>query len=463
MVHTRRGVYIGIHIFFITLLMVPNTLFYATPNALSELLITTFKDPDLIHTSSLMHSIPSIFMSFFTSFVADMFGVQYFLIPYQVVICFGCLLIAFASNNVMFLIGRLMYGITGEGMIMLQSKLIANLVPSQWHPTAFGAAFSGFMFGEFLTSFFISRLTTVRTAYLVCFGCLLISLICCSAYTAIEIVRLRKLQEKEGSTERKRATCKELFKRQIDAIRAAPTVLWLFIVVRLIFLGSKMAFDSTSTLTLTSALNVPEDRVVFCVGIQQLTSAISFLITGLLTSFHRSGPMIAILIGFLIMLLGMISLYIFSGFESGRTFTTAICVTVFLGLSFGTFAGNASSVIVALSSVYIAATGLGIVFSLQFILMSGIVPLSNYVAKKLGSRNICWLYIGILIVAIPFLVISAIVYFRKVFSTSKSEMDLDTKMNDSYMDPQPDTSIISQRSAEMSTALGDSNRVSAQL
>lgn len=119
---------------FIAIIMVPNTMYYGSVNALSQLLLKTYGDSNIITNSSLMHSVPSIFSAFSVSFFTDVLGVEFMLLPLQTLILIGCICSALAKSSGVFLIGRFCYGLCGEGLIMVQSKLISNRIPASGTP-----------------------------------------------------------------------------------------------------------------------------------------------------------------------------------------------------------------------------------------------------------------------------------------------------------------------------------------
>lgn len=414
---------------FIAIIMVPNTMYYGSVNALSQLLLKTYGDSNIITNSSLMHSVPSIFSAFSVSFFTDVLGVEFMLLPLQTLILIGCICSALAKSSGVFLIGRFCYGLCGEGLIMVQSKLISTRIPRQWHPFAFALIFCGFMLGESISSIFIGKMDSVPSAYFIIAACMLISLLIEVTYTVLEVFRRRKekttdvqglalsetlsdsiamnpqtqtqMQAQPRSSLQHR--CKDMFTAVTDCIKTARPLLWMMVVSRLLFMGTRMGYDSTSVLFLTDILGLDNDTIVSAVGVSQISSAVSFLLMGFLVSFWQLGPILIIICGYISLLGAVMTLYFFRSSDPQQTVRSCYLICIFVGISFGFFASNSSAVIVSLSKKAMAASGLGLVFSMQFLIMSIIVPLAMYVARTNSYRTACWVYIGVLLCAAPFL------------------------------------------------------------
>lgn len=411
----------------IALIMVPNTMYYGSVNALSQLLLKTYGDSNIITNSSLMHSVPSIFSAFSVSFFTDVLGVEFMLLPLQTLILTGCICSALAKSSGVFLIGRFCYGLCGEGLIMVQSKLISNRIPRKWHPFAFALIFCGFMLGESISSIFIGKMDSVISAYFIIAACMLVSLLIEVAYTVLEVFRRRRektteiqglalseaLSDSIGMNTQTQIQaqprsplqyrCKDMFTAVTDSIKTAQPLLWMMVVGRLLFMGTRMGYDSTSVLFLTDILGLDNDTIVSAVGVSQISSAVSFLLMGFLVSFWHLGPILIIVCGYISLLGAVMTLYFFRSLSPQQTVQSCYLICVFVGISFGFFASNSSAVIVSLSKKAMAASGLGLVFSLQFLIMSIIVPLAMYVARTSSYRTACWVYAGVLLCAAPFL------------------------------------------------------------
>ncbi len=412
---------------FIALIMVPNTMYYGSANALSQLLLRTYGDSNIITNSSLMHSVPSIFSAFGVSFFTDVLGVEFMILPLQALILIGCICSALAKSSVVFLIGRFCYGLCGEGLIMVQSKLISNRIPRTWHPFSFALIFCGFMLGESMSSIFIGKMDSIPSAYFIIAACMGVSLLIEAAYTALEVLRRRKEKnadvqglalseafsdstgvgpqtqiqsQPEASLQHR---CKDMFTAVTDCIKTARPLLWLMVVGRILFMGTRMGYDSTSVMFLTNIFGLDNDTVVSAVGVSQISSAISFLLTGFLVSFWQLGPILIILCGHISLMGALMTLYFFKSSDPQQVAKACYLICTFVGISFGFFASNSSAVIVSLSKKAMAASGLGMVFSMQFLIMSGIVPLAMYIAKSISYRTACWVYIGVLLCAVPIL------------------------------------------------------------
>lgn len=457
---------------FIALIMVPNTMYYGSVNALSQLLIKTFNDDNIVTNSSLMHSVPSIFSAFSISFFTDVLGVEFMLLPLQILILIGCICSALAKSSAVFLIGRLCYGLCGEGLIMVQSKLISNRIPKTWHPFSFALIFCGFMLGESMSSIFIGKMNSVPSAYLIVASCMIASLIIEITYTTLEVLRRRKERSSDdqglalseafsdsiGIAPQTQAPaqprvplqhrCRDMFTAVTDCIKTARPLLWMMVMGRLLFMGTRMGYDSTSVMFLTDILKLDNDTIVSAVGVSQISSAVSFLLMGFLVSFWQLGPILIIICGYISLVGAIMTLYFFKSSDAQHAVKACYLICTFVGISFGFFASNSSAVIVSLSKKAMAASGLGLVFSMQFLIMSVIVPLAMYIARKKSYRTACWVYIGVLLCAAPFL----LTVFTKLainYSHTRKEKKASKANSDGGIQPSISVSSIANPESDL--------------
>lgn len=469
--HTRKWV---IHLkafietVFIALIMVPNTMYYGSVNALSHLLIKTFNDDNIVTNSSLMHSVPSIFSAFSISFFTDVLGVEFMLLPLQTLILTGCICSALANSSGVFLIGRFCYGLCGEGLIMVQSKLISNRIPKTWHPFSFALIFCGFMLGESMSSIFIGKLDSIPFAYFIIASSMILSLTIEITYTILEVFRRRKEKNFDSNglalseafsdsigispqtqapaepRESLQHRCRNMFTAVTDCIKTARPLLWMMVMGRLLFMGTRMGYDSTSVMFLTNILKLDNDTIVSAVGVSQISSAASFLLMGFLVSFWQLGPILIIICGYISLIGAILTLYFFKGTDQ-HAVKACYLICTFVGISFGFFASNSSAVIVSLSKKAMAASGLGLVFSMQFLIMSIIVPLAMYIAKNKSYWTACWVYIGVLLCAAPFLFT---VFIKLAINYSQSRRKRKTSKASSEEGIQPSISAPSIANTE---------------
>lgn len=184
-----EGTLIIVHIFFISIALIPVNIFAGSSNSLSKLIINTFQMEGIISLTAAINSMQCLFTTFLVSFLIDIFGPQYFLIPIHILplLCaIGC---AFCTTSTQFIVIQFISGLPGEAVIMAHARLMQCFIPLRWQPVGFGVIFSSIMMGHTLASIVIGPIESLRQAYLMCACLMTLSTILAIVYTILEVKR----------------------------------------------------------------------------------------------------------------------------------------------------------------------------------------------------------------------------------------------------------------------------------
>jgi len=200
---------------------------------------------------------------------------------------------------------------------------------------------------------------------------------------------------------------REAFIRTWQNTKKIPPIFWLCLFGRMFYVASKATYDSLSVLTLQSILGVSNERAVLFTSMQQLASAVTFLLS-FLSNLSPRAP-VAFLIAASSLMIVCHIVFVCFGFpgtylEGIGAEAVACSVSVAIGISFGMFASNASYVIVSLAGKELAASGIGLTFSIQYLIMSGLNPLVNHIGSTIGYVYACFCYLGFLALSLGFLI-----------------------------------------------------------
>lgn len=162
--------------------------------------------------------------------------------------------------------------------------------------------------------------------------------------------------------------------------------------------------------------SVTEDQAKTIVATQGIISAVSFVVTSVVSVkcvriyyFVGIGA-ILIIVAFVIFAIG------------GKSTGLAFVPSVLIGCSFGMFASNASAMLVELAGgETLGASALGLVFSLQYLIMSGIIPLGDEIAKT-GEYINGILYAVLCSIALFLIILISIKWLSKQARTSGPEI-----------------------------------------
>lgn len=204
---------------------------------------------------------------------------------------------------------------------------------------------------------------------------------------------------------------KEAFLQTWRNARRIPPIFWLCLFGRMFYVASKATYDSLSVLTLQSILGIGGDMAVLFTSMQQLSSAAAFLLS-FISNISPKAPIAFLLAGISLLAVCHVTFISFGflGASLGPVAAegVACAVSVAIGLSFGMFASNASYVIVSLAGRELAASGMGLTYSVQYLIMSGLNPLVNHIGATAGYVYACFCYLGFLALSLGFLVPAAV-------------------------------------------------------
>ncbi|ESU38026.1 Hypothetical protein DHA2_150388 [Giardia duodenalis] len=184
-----EGTLIVVHIFFISITLVPVNIFTSSSNPLSKLIIDTFQRQDIISLTATINSVQCFFSTFLVSFFIDTFGPQYFLVPIHVLQLLCAVACAFCTTATQFIIAQFASGLSGEAVIMVQARLMQYFIPLRWQPVGFGLIFASVMLGHTLASIVIGSMNNLREAYLLCACLIFFSITLGAVYTFLEVRR----------------------------------------------------------------------------------------------------------------------------------------------------------------------------------------------------------------------------------------------------------------------------------
>lgn len=184
-----EGTLIVVHIFFISIALIPVNIFAGSSNPLSKLIIETFKREDIISVTATINSVQCLFTTFLVSFLIDIFGPQYFLVPIHILPLLCAIACAFCTTSTQFIIVQFISGLPGEAVIMAQARLMQYFIPLQWQPAGFGVIFASIMMGHTLASIVIGPMESLWSAYMLCACLMSLSTILAIVYTILEVRR----------------------------------------------------------------------------------------------------------------------------------------------------------------------------------------------------------------------------------------------------------------------------------
>ncbi|EFO64298.1 Hypothetical protein GLP15_1241 [Giardia lamblia P15] len=184
-----EGTLIVIHIFFISITLIPVNIFASSSNPLSKLIIDTFQRQDIISLTATINSVQCFFSTFLVSFFIDTFGPQYFLVPIHALQLLCAIACAFCTTATQFIIIQFVSGLSGEAVIMAQARLMQYFIPFHWQPVGFGLIFASVMLGHTLASIVIGSMNNLRVAYLSCACLIFFSTVLGAIYTFLEVRR----------------------------------------------------------------------------------------------------------------------------------------------------------------------------------------------------------------------------------------------------------------------------------
>lgn len=186
-----EGTLIVIHIFLISISLIPINIFAGSSNPLSKLIIDTFQRQDIISVTATINSVQCLFTTFLVSFFIDTFGPQYFIVPISVLQLFCAIACAFCTTATQFIVVQFISGLPGEAVIMAQARLMQYFIPLRWQPAGFGAIFASIMLGHTLASVIVGSMESLWEAYWLCACFMSFSIVLAIIYTVLEVRRKR--------------------------------------------------------------------------------------------------------------------------------------------------------------------------------------------------------------------------------------------------------------------------------
>ncbi|KAH0570565.1 Major facilitator superfamily protein [Spironucleus salmonicida] len=350
-----------LHIIVIALLVLPNTMYFASVNILSEGLSQHFNSSNLHSLSYTLISAPSIISAITFSLILDAFKFNIIFPIIQSILILGTafnIVSIKVTNQYLFLFGRFLYGVCGETTLAAQSQLIDQFLPQKLHSTAFAVCFCGYMAGEALAGLILPKLDLIN-GYIVILSFQTLSL----ALILIYSIKSKTIEK---------ANFKILLKDLLAKLTKIPAVYFILACFRILFTASKSTYDSRSIIALKTIYNIPLEISQQAQIVQTSLSAVVFLISGI-SGFFKFGPEIFVILGALFCCFG----YIFCYFSIPNQFL----ISTLIGFGFGMVAANCSALLVKRAGGGLASSALGVVFSLQYLLSTGIIPLSRELSK----------------------------------------------------------------------------------
>ncbi|CAL6052261.1 Major_facilitator superfamily protein [Hexamita inflata] len=394
------------HILFLSIIIAPNCMFYASANIMSDLLKQFFQSEQVVQLAFSLISIPSIFSIVTISLMIDAFSTVYIFPILQFICCIGTLLTAIsdpAHSQALYLIGRFMYGIAGECTLTSQSKIISKIIPQQFHSMAYSIAFCFYMLGEAIAGWVLPIQNSLQKSMYFVLGLQVFGLMGAIFYSFYIKIKgkqnvtkeqlIIQVAEAEIQQAQSKSTCQELF----SSLKQLKLPYFLLLIARIAYTCAKSTYDTRSVSAFQEQLNVSKDKAVKFVVSQSITSAVSFIFFSIVSVFMQKSQYL-VLFGAIVVSAAYLVFTLSTNIAVGYT------TSILIGISFGAFASNASALLVKLAGKSLGASALGIVFSVQYLIMSGMIPLAEYIGQ-FGEYINGWIYFGLALLCIVLLVI----------------------------------------------------------
>ncbi|MFQ5664327.1 MAG: MFS transporter [Terriglobia bacterium] len=150
--HPASAVYRFIILFFVGLMLVGNYFAYDSIGALAPLIIDDMQiGREQIGMMYSFYSWPNLVMVFIGGFLIDRFGTRKMSLLFSVLIVLGATLVAAAPTFWLMLVGRTIFGIGAESLIICQSAILAKWFKGKELALAFGLALTIMRLGTWLS------------------------------------------------------------------------------------------------------------------------------------------------------------------------------------------------------------------------------------------------------------------------------------------------------------------------
>ncbi|CAL5983543.1 Major_facilitator superfamily protein [Hexamita inflata] len=353
----------SLHIVYIALIIAPNQMFYSSSNILDALLTEKF-GPSTVSTSYVLVSVPSIITIVSLAMLIDAFGTRLMFPFLQLSACIGTLLCAISdkTNSVFwFYFGRFIYGIVGECTQTAQSKLISQVIDPKLHSAAFGIANCAAMCAEVLSGWMLPLNNRIFDSMMVILGWQLFGFVGSIFYTIYALKYFKTL----------RCSC-EPFTQLFKALKTLRAPYFFMVLVRVLYYVAKACYDSRSVSQFQQIYGVQYEQAKSFVALQLSVAVGSFIFFSVISPMVKKNQYL----GILGIVLNIIAYSLLFSTHNGIEYT----ISSLIGVSGAVFVCNTSSLLLKAAGNDLGASAIGIVYSLEYLLLSGFFPLAEYIS-----------------------------------------------------------------------------------
>ncbi|CAL6007334.1 Major_facilitator superfamily protein [Hexamita inflata] len=396
-----------VHMLILALMLTPNLMFNASANAMSPQLKAMFDDDNFNNLSYTISAIPQIFSLIFVSILIDTIGtgiVMPFLQIVNILATIFCIVGAYKQDKTIFLIGRCIFGLSGETAYSGQSKLIVQLISKQFHAIAYAFAMAGMVGGEMLAVLLLPINSNVVSSFELIIGLQVLGLLCIIFYSfyspyfeshqqlplKTEIITSEQAENQQQQV----ISFKQSLKNTFVQIKSLSIWYWFIAISRILCTASCKVYDSRSVNSLAGIFQLPISTVKTNIVYQGSSAAIILVLLSLIQLRFQKIQHLAFS-GQLLIVLSML-FFIFGN----KNFLLAICLTT--GIGMGLSISTANALLVDLAGKKLGASAVGFVYSLRYLTITILTPIVQSIANN-NQRNNGWLYFALQIVSITFL------------------------------------------------------------
>jgi MFS family permease len=362
---------------------------YNVPNLLSGSLLAYFStDLTTLSLSYTFHSVPALFGSLLTGALCDQVGTGAVLFILSLLTLAGGIVSYAASLAAVpavtaFLAGRLIYGLGAEALLTAQAKLVATWFSQCGHlSVAFAFCYVGYMTGEFLAAATLSGISDragVSSALLAVVFALASGVAAVVISLAVDARRIAGRTCLPRSSAAPAPTHPHKGARAVlHTLKEFPVSFWLIALARILFFVTLTTWTNLGVAWMTAIdPTLSSEEAASTMSVLAAVAAATFLFAGAAADKLGYAPILSL--GFVLQVVASILLgFFFTQVPPKLIFALA-------GASMGAVGSVSTSAVTATVGADNAGTGIGLTFTVQFMLLAGIVPGASWLSDHLDG------------------------------------------------------------------------------